>query len=69
MAANILKIKKVGIYHTDFYLQSKAVRGRRHNPLRPRAPHDLFYNSMDEIHVPTREYMDITEAADTSARK
>ncbi len=27
MAANILHVKKVGIYHTDFYLQSRAVVG------------------------------------------
>lgn len=62
MAANILKIKKVGIYHTDFYLQSKAVVGGGIIPYVLERLMIWFYNSMDEIHVPTREYMDITEA-------
>jgi len=62
MAANILKIKKVGIYHTDFYLQSKAVVGGDFIPYVLERLMIWFYNSMDEIHVPTREYMDITEA-------
>lgn len=62
MAANILRIKKVGIYHTDFFLQSKAVVGGAIIPYVLERLMIWFYNSMDEIHVPTREYMDITEA-------
>ncbi len=62
MAANILRVKKVGIYHTDFYLQSKAVVGNGIIPYILERLMIWFYNSMDEIHVPTREYMDITES-------
>jgi glycosyltransferase involved in cell wall biosynthesis len=62
MAANILHVKKVGIYHTDFYLQSRAVVGNGIIPYILERLMIWFYNSMDEIHVPTREYMDITES-------
>ncbi len=61
LAANILGVNKVGIYHTDFYLQSKAVIN---NDMLARIIErgvKWFYSSMNEIHVPTVEYMDILE--------
>lgn len=62
MAANILKIKKVGIYHTDFYLQSRAVVNNKFIPVILERLMKWFYSSMDEIRVPTVEYMSILES-------
>jgi glycosyltransferase involved in cell wall biosynthesis len=60
-AANILKVRKIAIYHTDFYLQSKAVVSNSFlPPIIERAVH-WFYGSMDDVRVPTYEYMDILE--------
>jgi len=61
LAAYILKTKKVAIYHTDFYLQSSAVVNNRLVPWLLEKALKLYYGRMDELHVPTVEYMDILE--------
>jgi glycosyltransferase involved in cell wall biosynthesis len=69
LAANILGVKKVGIYHTDFYLQSKAVINSELLARIIERGVKWFYSSMDEIHVPTVEYMDILEAREYDRSK
>lgn len=61
LAAKLLNIKSVGIYHTDFALQA-------HKIIKDEATANIlesfvksFYSSMDEIRVPTKEYIGILE--------
>jgi len=62
IAAKLLHVRSVGIYHTDFTLQAQkiipdeSVIKLLENLVR------FFYSSMDEIRVPTNEYMQILES-------
>jgi len=62
IAAKLLHVRSVGIYHTDFTLQAEkiiqdeSVVKLLENVIR------FFYSSMDEIRVPTHEYMQILES-------
>ena len=62
IAAKLLNARSVGVYHTDFTLQAQklipdeSVVKLLENLVR------FFYSSMDEIRVPTREYMQILES-------
>jgi glycosyltransferase involved in cell wall biosynthesis len=60
-AANILKVRKIAIYHTDFFLQSKAIVNNDFIPPIIERAIRWFYDSMDDVRVPTYEYMDILE--------
>jgi glycosyltransferase involved in cell wall biosynthesis len=60
-AANILKVRKIAIYHTDFYLQSQAITKNSFIPPIIERAIRWFYDSMDDVRVPTFEYMDILE--------
>jgi len=62
IAAGILKVKRVGVYHTDFYLQASAVIGNKILPAIIERVMKWFYSHMDEIRVPTVEYMNILES-------
>jgi len=62
IAAKLLNARSIGVYHTDFTLQAQkiipdeSVIKLLENLIR------FFYSSMDEIRVPTREYMRILES-------
>ncbi|MGB7294902.1 MAG: glycosyltransferase [Candidatus Aminicenantales bacterium] len=62
LAAKLLHAKSVGIYHTDFTLQAQkiipdeSVAKLLENLVRS------FYSAMDEIRVPTHEYIQILES-------
>lgn len=61
LAARRLKTKTVAIYHTDFYMQASAVVNNRIVPWLLEKVLKWYYSRMDELHVPTEEYMDILE--------
>jgi glycosyltransferase involved in cell wall biosynthesis len=62
LAAKLLHAKSIGIYHTDFTLQAQkiipdeSVAKLLENLVR------VFYSAMDEIRVPTHEYIQILES-------
>jgi glycosyltransferase involved in cell wall biosynthesis len=62
IAAKLLHVRSIGIYHTDFTLQAQKIISDEsvvkllENLVR------FFYSSMDEIQVPTREYMQNLES-------
>lgn len=62
LAAKILKVRTVGIYHTDFYAQSKLLLKSRILPPMIKWAVRWFFSFMDEIQVPTMEYMDILQS-------
>lgn len=62
LASAMLGTRTVGIYHTDFYLQSKAVSGSTLSPYLIERGVKWLYSRMDEIHVPSVQYMDILES-------
>ncbi|MGQ9673999.1 MAG: glycosyltransferase [Candidatus Aminicenantales bacterium] len=62
LAARLLHIKTVGIFHTDFTLQvRKLISDESVSQLLERLVR-TFYSAMDEIRVPTQEYIRILES-------
>lgn len=69
LASAVLGTRSVGIYHTDFYLQSKAVSGSTISPYLIERGVKWLYSRMDEIHVPSVQYMDILESRGYDRKK
>jgi glycosyltransferase involved in cell wall biosynthesis/PHP family Zn ribbon phosphoesterase len=61
LIAKYLNVKCVGVYHTDFSAQVKEIADDESICNIIEGFSKWFYSSMDEIRVPTREYMDILE--------
>ncbi|MFP4466115.1 MAG: glycosyltransferase [Candidatus Goldiibacteriota bacterium] len=61
LAAKVLNIKTAGIYHTDFAMQSKDIINEESVEKITESGIKWFYSVMDEIQVPTREYISILE--------
>ncbi len=59
IAAKLLHVKKIGIYHTDFYIQTLSLSNNRLVPIVWEKIVQKFYSAMDEIQVPTKEYIGI----------
>jgi glycosyltransferase involved in cell wall biosynthesis/predicted metal-dependent phosphoesterase TrpH len=61
LAAKLFHIPAIGIYHTDFTMQAHAIK--EDESLRNLVDTFIrwFYQQMDEIKAPTREYIDILE--------
>jgi len=57
IVSRIFNVKSVGIYHTDFALQSKEIIGDESVVEMLESYTKWFYSAMDEILVPTREYI------------
>jgi len=57
LAARLLGVPCVGVYHTDFATQTEAVIGDRQIVDWVSRYVNWFYARMDEIHVPSRFYM------------
>jgi len=71
LVANLLQIKSIGVYHTDFTMQAKEITANDDLLTTIESGTKWFYSLMDEIRVPTYEYMDILErrGADRSKMK
>ena len=61
LAGKLLNVRTAGVYHTDFTLQARTITGDDSLPGMLEAYTRWFYQSLDEIHVPTRQYMRILE--------
>ena len=61
LAGKLLNVKTSGVYHTDFTLQASRIAGDDSLPGMLEAYTRWFYQTLDEIHVPTRQYMRILE--------
>ncbi len=61
IAAKYLKTPCIGVYHTDFYLQAKDITGEEGVASLLDNYTKWFYSLMDEIRVPTREYLRLME--------
>ncbi|MFP4163708.1 MAG: glycosyltransferase [Chitinispirillaceae bacterium] len=62
LTAKLLNIKSVGIYHTDFTRQADEVIGDELMSNVVEMFTKWFYMALDEIRVPTREYISILKA-------
>jgi glycosyltransferase involved in cell wall biosynthesis/predicted metal-dependent phosphoesterase TrpH len=61
LAAHLLNVKSIGIYHTDFKLHASAlIKDESVVHLIENASRS-FYSAMDEIHIPTKEYIHLLE--------
>ncbi len=59
LISRVLNVRSVGIYHTDFALQAKAIVKDESVVKLLDDYTRWFYSAMDEIRVPTREYIQI----------
>lgn len=59
LAAKLLGIKSVGIYHTDFGLQIREISGEASLAKLVAQYVDWFYSCMDEVRAPSRAYTHI----------
>jgi glycosyltransferase involved in cell wall biosynthesis len=62
LAAKLLHVKSVGIYHTDFTLQAQKIIPDESVARLLENLARSFYSAMDEIQVPTQEYIQILES-------
>jgi glycosyltransferase involved in cell wall biosynthesis len=61
LAARLLGVKSVGIYHTDFTLEAEEITDSRELCRHIEHYVNWFYSAVQEILVPTREYIEILE--------
>jgi glycosyltransferase involved in cell wall biosynthesis len=61
LSAYVLNIKSVGIYHSDYALQAHKIMKDEYIAHIVESYIKSFYSSMDEIRVPTKEYISILE--------
>ncbi|MCA9402834.1 MAG: glycosyltransferase [Candidatus Omnitrophica bacterium] len=59
LAARLLGIKCKGIYHSDFGAQFDYIMGDGYSPRMIERYTNWFFNQVDELRVPTKEYIDI----------
>lgn len=59
LAAKLLNIKVIGIYHTDFAKQINAIKADASLTTTVNAYVNWFYQLVDEIRVPTHAYIDM----------
>ena len=57
--SKMLKIKCVGVYHTDFAVQARLIAQNASVETMIESYMKWFYSSCDEVKVPTNEYMEI----------
>lgn len=69
LAARLLHIPCTGIYHTDFFSEAKHIVYDESGSGLVLEYEKWFYNQMDEIRTPTREYAKILAERDISAPK
>jgi glycosyltransferase involved in cell wall biosynthesis/predicted metal-dependent phosphoesterase TrpH len=61
LAAHLLNVKSIGIYHTDFTLHASAIIKDESVVHLIENASRSFYSAMDEIRVPTKEYIHLLE--------
>ncbi|MEJ5284620.1 MAG: glycosyltransferase [Brevinematia bacterium] len=59
LSANLLSVNSIGIYHTDFYMESKHIVKEESLENLLESYIRWFYNSHTKIKVPTKEYINI----------
>jgi len=69
LAAKLLNVKCVGIYHTDFAKQIEEIKADTSLTATVKSFVNWFYQMVDEIWVPTYAYMDMLEAQGFSRSK
>ena len=69
LAAKLMNVKSVGFYHTDFALQAKEIVEDESVAHLLESYTRWFYAAMDEIMVPTAQYMTILEARGFDPKK
>ena len=62
LAAHLLNVKSIGIYHTDFTLHASALIQDESVVHLIENASRAFYSAMDEILVPTKEYIQLLES-------
>jgi glycosyltransferase involved in cell wall biosynthesis len=69
LAAKLMNVKSVGFYHTDFTLQAKEIVEDESVSHMLESYMRWFYAAMDEVMVPTAQYMRILEARGFDPKK
>jgi glycosyltransferase involved in cell wall biosynthesis len=69
IAARLLHVRCVGVYHTDFTLESREIVNDASVAEILESYTRWFYNQMDEIRVPTAVYRDLLEQRGLAASK
>ena len=69
IVARLLQVPCIGVYHTDFALQSKEIVDDASVARMLESYTRWFYNQMDEIRVPTAVYRDMLEQRGLAASK
>lgn len=69
MLAYVMKVKCTGVYHTDFSGEVDEIAGDDVVTELVDAYTNWFFKSMDEIRVPTKEYIDILSSKGMPAEK
>ncbi|MCX7725882.1 MAG: glycosyltransferase [Chitinispirillaceae bacterium] len=59
LSAKLLNVKSIGIYHTDFFLESKHIINDERIENLMEGYIRWFYNNISTVKVPTREYINI----------
>ncbi len=67
--AKVLNLKCTGVFHTDFTGQIKDIINDESAAALAESGLRWFYSSMNEIHVPTREYISILKDRDYASGK
>jgi hypothetical protein len=62
LAAKLFNIPAAGVYHTDFVSQAEQIKVDDGLVKLIRSVEQWFYSALDEVWVPTMEYMNILEA-------
>jgi glycosyltransferase involved in cell wall biosynthesis len=61
LAGRLLNVKSVGVYHTDFSLEAREITDSEDLCTHLDSYVNWFYSSLQEILVPTKEYIEILE--------
>jgi glycosyltransferase involved in cell wall biosynthesis len=69
LVAKLMNVRSVGFYHTDFTLQAREIVEDDSVPRMLETYTRWFYSAMDEIRVPTTEYMTSLKARGFDGRK
>lgn len=69
LAARLLGIKCKGIYHSDFGAQFDYIMGDGYSPRMIERYTNWFFGQVDELRVPTKEYIDILAAKNMREEK
>ncbi|MDZ4121359.1 MAG: glycosyltransferase, partial [Candidatus Cloacimonadaceae bacterium] len=69
LAAKLLQVPCIGIYHTDFFSEAKHIIPDESHTGMILSYERWFYNQMDEVRAPTTEYLNILQDREINVSK